>query len=73
MQIKLIEEVRRKALIAEKTLNSQVKMICDQLQNSHSFFTSSGEQVLFSPAEHAIQYYKNQNSSTTNVPTSNSK
>jgi hypothetical protein len=58
-QIKLIEEARRKALAAEKTLTSQVKMIQDQLKNSHGFFTTaSGEQVLFSPAERTIQYYK---------------
>ena len=58
-QIKLIEEARRKALAAEKTLTSQVKMIQDQLKNSHGFFTTaSGEQVLFSPAERTLQYYK---------------
>jgi hypothetical protein len=60
-QIKLIEEARRKALSAEKTLSSQVKMIRDQLQSAHGFLTTaSGEKVLFSPAERTLQYYKNQ-------------
>jgi hypothetical protein len=68
-QIQLIEEARRKALAAEKTLNSQVKMIQDQLSNAHGFFTTAtGEQVLFSPAERTMKHYKDQQSDAKGPP-----
>jgi hypothetical protein len=59
-QIKLMEEARRKALHAEKSLNHQAKMIQNQLQSSHGFFTNvKGEQLFFtSPAERTMQHYK---------------
>ena len=70
-QIKLIEEARRKALSAEKTLSNQVKMIRDQLQSAHGFLTTaSGEKVLFSPAERTLQHYKNQQPYNPNSPAS---
>lgn len=59
-QIKLIEEARKRALLAEKTLESQVRLIQNQLQNSHGFFLNSGEKVMFSPAEKTMKYYKNE-------------
>ena len=73
-QIKLIEEACRRALTAEKTLNSQVKMIRDQLQSAHGFFTTaSGEQVLFSPAERTLQHYKHDSSTPPAAPNQYSK
>lgn len=59
-QIKLMEEARKKALHAEKSLNHQAKMIQNQLQSSHGFFTNiQGEQMFFSsPAERTMQHYK---------------
>ena len=41
--IKSIKEARGKALMTEKTLHSQVKMMRDQLKNSHEVInTASG-------------------------------
>jgi hypothetical protein len=56
-QIKLMENARKQALHAEKSLNSQAKMIQTQLQNNHGFYANLG-QAHFSPAERTMNHYK---------------
>ncbi len=66
-QIKLLDDARKKALAAQKSLQNQASMIRAQIENSHGFLAMSNQQsnhndgntALFSsPAENTINRYK---------------
>ena len=58
-QMQLIENARKKALLAEKSVSNQKRMIQDQLSSNHGFFTNSnGEKMFYSPADDTIRHYK---------------
>ena len=59
-QIKLLDNARRKALLAQKSLQSQASMIKSQIENTHGFFTSTENigALYTSPAERTISHYK---------------